>query len=146
MADTQPIPVRLSSDLVRRLDEAAAKIGTNRAGIVRFCVETWLRHFEINGKASLPINWDELMAAQDHRTTQSHKPIFISSRSAEREAAVLNEAMKGAKSAHPAQRPSPSVGAPNAQAYPRERGSRKRSNRPPAVAAAVPIEPKDGRK
>ena len=70
MPKDQTIPIRLDSQTVERLDDAARRIGTTRAGIIRFCVETWLRHFEIKGRAALPIDWDELLAAQDGRRTR----------------------------------------------------------------------------
>jgi hypothetical protein len=37
-------------------------------------VETWLRHFELKGRAALPVDWDEVMANQDGRRGQ-RRPI-----------------------------------------------------------------------
>lgn len=70
MAETKPIPVRLPGELIARLDAAAKRIGHTRAGVIRFCVETWLRHFELKGRACLPVDWDEIMKAQDGRRMQ----------------------------------------------------------------------------
>jgi hypothetical protein len=67
MEEKTPIPVRLSDDVIKRLDAAADRIGQTRAGIMRFCIETWLKHFEVKGMASLPINWQELLDAMDGR-------------------------------------------------------------------------------
>jgi predicted DNA-binding protein len=64
---TKPIPIRLSPDLVARLDAVAKKIQFNRAGIVRFCLQSWLEHFEEHGEAMLPPNWKEILKAQDNR-------------------------------------------------------------------------------
>ncbi|HEX3717027.1 MAG TPA: hypothetical protein VH595_03590 [Verrucomicrobiae bacterium] len=69
MAQSQPIPIRLPSDMVVRLDAAAKRLGSTRAGVIRFCVETWLRHFEVKGRAALPVDWDEVMASQSRRKT-----------------------------------------------------------------------------
>ncbi len=72
MGETKPIPVRLGDDLIARLDAAAKAIGTTKAGVIRFCVETWLRHFEAHGKiASLPVNWEDLIIWHDGRRKQS---------------------------------------------------------------------------
>src|ERR1019366_8145104 len=62
MAKRRTIPIRLDDDVLARLTAAAERLGTTRTGIMRFCIEPWLRHFEIKGKASLPIDWDELLA------------------------------------------------------------------------------------
>jgi predicted DNA-binding protein len=68
MGESKPIPVRLGDDLIARLDVAAKAIGTTKAGVIRFCVETWLRHFEAHGKtASLPVDWEEVIKAHDGR-------------------------------------------------------------------------------
>jgi predicted transcriptional regulator len=70
MADSQPIPIRLPTETVARLDIAAKRLGYTRSGVIRFCVETWLRHFELKGRAALPVDWDEVMAKQDGRKGQ----------------------------------------------------------------------------
>ncbi len=67
MADTSPIPVRLTRAMIARLDTAADKICTTRANIIRFCVESWLTHFERRGKAVLPPDWEEITSAMDGR-------------------------------------------------------------------------------
>lgn len=71
MAATKPIPIRLGADTIKRLDKAAARIGNNRAGIVRFLVESWLEEFERTGKAELPVQWKKIIAATDGRTSES---------------------------------------------------------------------------
>ena len=72
MGETKPIPVRLGKDLIARLDAAALAIGTTRAGVIRFCVQSWLRHFEAQGGiASLPVDWDAVMKSHDGRGKKS---------------------------------------------------------------------------
>jgi predicted DNA-binding protein len=71
MAETTPIPVRLEKPLIQRLDNAASKIGSNRAAVIRFCVETWLSHFERKGFAALPVNWEQILAEMDGRTREA---------------------------------------------------------------------------
>ena len=75
MANTKPIPIRLSFDTIARLEAAAKKIGNSSAGITRFCIETWLKHFEATGEASLPVNWEKLLAEQDGRTVESRSAL-----------------------------------------------------------------------
>ena len=62
--------MRLSDSLIQRLDRAAERMGgVDRAKIIRMCVDTFLRHFESHGGiASLPLNWRELLRAQDGRS------------------------------------------------------------------------------
>lgn len=67
MNQKKPIPVRLSPDLIQRLDRAAARIGQNRACLIRFCVDSWLHDFEKYGYAVLPPNWPEIIKRQDGR-------------------------------------------------------------------------------
>ena len=71
MAETKPIPVRLSAEIRQRLDSAANRIGNNRAGVIRFLIDSWLADFEKKGVASLPPDWKSIMAASDNRTKAS---------------------------------------------------------------------------
>jgi metal-responsive CopG/Arc/MetJ family transcriptional regulator len=68
---TTPIPVRLSPDLIKRLDDVAERIGSNRAAVIRFCIQTFVEHLEKNGRMALPPNWLEIIAAMDNRTLES---------------------------------------------------------------------------
>ena len=67
MSPTKPIPVRLSNDVIVRLDASAKKIGQKRAGVIRLLIESWLVYFEKNGEAALPLNFREIIAAFDNR-------------------------------------------------------------------------------
>ena len=68
VAETKPIPVRLDEGLRARLKDAAKRMGTNRAAVIRFLTSTFLDHFEQSGGiASLPHNWREIMRLQDGR-------------------------------------------------------------------------------
>lgn len=71
MAETKPIPVRLGENIISRLDVAAARIGNNRAGVIRYLVDSWLADFEKTGTAALPPDWKKIMAAADNRTRES---------------------------------------------------------------------------
>ena len=68
VADTKPIPVRLSANLIERLDRVAERIGSNRAAVIRICTQTFIEHFEERGKASLPPEWEHLLRWLDNRT------------------------------------------------------------------------------
>lgn len=68
MADTKPIPVRLDENVISRLADAAKRMGTNRAALIRFLTDSFLKHFESNGGvASLPHDWREILRLQDGR-------------------------------------------------------------------------------
>lgn len=71
VAETSPIPVRLSADLIERLDKMADQIGSNRAALIRFCTQTFLEHFEKRGVAALPPDWEQILAQTDNRTVRS---------------------------------------------------------------------------
>lgn len=73
VAETKPIPVRLGDEIIARLDKAAKRLGTKRAGIIRFLVDSWLDDFEKRGRASLPVNWPEILEALDNRTAASKR-------------------------------------------------------------------------
>lgn len=75
MPETKPIPVRLGDDVITRLDRASKRIGSNRASVIRFLVDSWLDHFEKHGRASLPPNWEELVNSMDNRTVESRQKI-----------------------------------------------------------------------
>lgn len=68
MGEMKPIPVRLGDRLIGRLDSAAKRLGNNRAALIRFCLDSFLDHFEkMGGVASLPPNWRVLLQEQDGR-------------------------------------------------------------------------------
>ncbi|MDE2099094.1 MAG: hypothetical protein KGL39_17705 [Patescibacteria group bacterium] len=71
MARTKPIPVRLPVDVIDRLDKAAQQFGNNRAGLIRFLIETWLTYWQRNGESALPPNWQRIIEAQDGRRATS---------------------------------------------------------------------------
>lgn len=80
VADTRPIPVRLSDEMIHRLDAAAGKLHSNRANLIRFCLDTWLDHHATHGEAVLPPDWEQLQAEYDGRRTnrdvvRSQKPV-----------------------------------------------------------------------
>lgn len=69
MADTKPIPVRLDTQIIARLDAAAKRLGNNRAGIIKLCVSTFLDHLEAHGgRMALPPDWEEILSRLDGRT------------------------------------------------------------------------------
>jgi predicted DNA-binding protein len=68
---SKPIPIRLDTDFIDRLDTVSDKIGSNRAAVIRFCVITFVEYLEKHGRAVLPPDWKELMARSDRRTKAS---------------------------------------------------------------------------
>jgi hypothetical protein len=71
VAESKPIPVRLGEDLIKRLDQAAERIGSNRAAVIRMLITQWLDEFERRGVIHLPPNWPEIMQGLDARTKKS---------------------------------------------------------------------------
>jgi metal-responsive CopG/Arc/MetJ family transcriptional regulator len=78
VASTVPIPIRLGEDIIARLDEAAKRLGNNRASLVRFLIDSWLADYESRGNAFLPPNWEAIMAGYDHRTKEARNKISAS--------------------------------------------------------------------
>ena len=62
------IPVRLSDAVVKRIDAVAAMIGTTRTALIRLCADTFAGHIAKGGKAALPLDWRDILDAQDGRT------------------------------------------------------------------------------
>lgn len=78
MADTSPIPVRLNKTTIDRLDAVSKKIGSNRAALMRMLVEQWLNHYEKEGRAILPVDFEDIMKNLDGRTHRySETPVEI---------------------------------------------------------------------
>jgi hypothetical protein len=63
----KPIPVRLSAELIRRLDAAAALLHTNRAAVIRLCADTFATHVLEHGTATMPPDWIKLLPPIDGR-------------------------------------------------------------------------------
>ena len=40
---------------------------------MRYCVETWLGHYDKHGTAALPVDWDRVIREFDGRTIESRK-------------------------------------------------------------------------
>jgi hypothetical protein len=68
MAETKPIPVRLSNEMIARLDQAAVKAHlSNRTEVIKLCISSFLEYFEAHDHAELPLNWEEMIACLDGR-------------------------------------------------------------------------------
>jgi len=49
---------------------------------MRYCVETWVGHYDKHGAAALPVEWDRVIREFDGRTIESRKYVEeISARS-----------------------------------------------------------------
>jgi hypothetical protein len=67
VAEQKPIPVRLSEDVIARLDKQAAMMGSNRAAMIRYCTTTFLNHIEKTGLGGMPANWQAIVEESDGR-------------------------------------------------------------------------------
>lgn len=68
---TKPIPIRLDDEVVARLDAAADRIGSNRAAVVRMLITGWLDDFDSKGRSMLPVDFEDIVKAFDHRTKEA---------------------------------------------------------------------------
>jgi len=68
MADTTPIPIRLTRTFISRMDVAAKRMGTNRSAMMKFLLKTFLDKFERGGFSALPHDWENIMHDLDGRT------------------------------------------------------------------------------
>jgi hypothetical protein len=82
MAQTKPTPVRLSIELIDRLDRAAKTAHlSNRTEVIKLCISSFLDYFEQHGVAALPLNWEEMLRDMDGRTrkdTASSHGLYLS--------------------------------------------------------------------
>ena len=54
------MPVRLDTDLSRRLDRAAARLGLTKSALIRVLVKSFVDQLEANdGKITLPLRWQD---------------------------------------------------------------------------------------
>ena len=54
------LPVRLDTDLSRRLDRAAARLGLTKSALIRVLVKSFVDQLEANGgKITFPLCWQE---------------------------------------------------------------------------------------
>lgn len=68
MAITKPIPVKLSDEVIQKLDKISESTGlNNRSSLIRLCLQSFLDYFEKHGEAALPLNWREILADNDGR-------------------------------------------------------------------------------
>ena len=52
------LPVRLDTDLSRRLDRAAARLGLTKSALIRILVKSFVDQLEANGgKITFPLRW-----------------------------------------------------------------------------------------
>ena len=68
MSEGKPIPVRLSNDLIKKLDQVAndVHLGT-RTDLIKLCLVSFLEYFEKHKEAKLPLDWKEMLDDLDGR-------------------------------------------------------------------------------
>ena len=68
MSDSRPLPIRLSSETIHRLDVATRSLNLgNRSQVIKLCLLAFLEAFERDSHAVLPLNWRRVLAAADGR-------------------------------------------------------------------------------
>jgi hypothetical protein len=69
MAEGKSIPVRLPQSVIDRIDAVSVKSGLmNRSAVMKFCISTFVDHFEQTGESRLPPNWKEILHDLDQRS------------------------------------------------------------------------------
>lgn len=95
MSEAKPIPVRLSEEVIKRLDAVALKSGLdNRTAVIKLCIGSFLDHFEKAGTAALPLDWKEVLKIQDGRT---HRYAVVAEANGHGNTVIINH---GTKPAH----------------------------------------------
>jgi hypothetical protein len=84
MAEGKPIPVRLTTELIVRLEAVATRLGTTKSALIRFLAKSFVDYFESHGGVvGLPHNWREILREQDGRS-EGQKSRFPHLRAAEK--------------------------------------------------------------
>lgn len=69
MAETKPIPVRLTDDTLKRLDRVAERTGLgNRASVIKLCLSSFLDYIEKEGITRMQPGWSDILSDLDGRT------------------------------------------------------------------------------
>jgi len=69
MKESMPLSVRLSFEMIERLENAAKKMGLgSRMAVLKMCVESFLEDFEKHGVAGLPLDWRKIIHDLDGRS------------------------------------------------------------------------------
>lgn len=69
MGESKPIPVRLSDEVIKRLDAVAKKSGLeSRTAVIKLCLSAFLDSYEADGAAALPREWKKLLRDTDGRS------------------------------------------------------------------------------
>lgn len=69
MAETKPIPIRLTDDTLKRLDRVAERTGLgNRASVIKLCLSSFLDYIEKEGITSMQPGWSDILSNLDGRT------------------------------------------------------------------------------
>ena len=75
MSQSMPIPIRLSFDMIKRLEDVAIKMGlSSRTAVLKMCVQSFLEDFEKNGVAGLPLDWRRIIHELDGRSQRYSHP------------------------------------------------------------------------
>ena len=72
---TKPIPVRIPTEWLPRIDAVAKKLGTNRARLIAFSGQTFAGYVERHGVTSMPPDWTAILADMDGRRRRSKAPL-----------------------------------------------------------------------
>ena len=71
MARSKPIPVKLSEELISRLDAVSSTTGlNNRSAVIKFCLSTFLDYVEQQKLTGLPAEWSEILRLLDGRSSK----------------------------------------------------------------------------
>jgi metal-responsive CopG/Arc/MetJ family transcriptional regulator len=68
MTRARPIPVKLSDELIARLDSVSKRSGlNNRSAVIKFCCKTFCDYIDRMHIAGLPDEWRQILTDLDQR-------------------------------------------------------------------------------
>lgn len=76
MAFGKQLPIRLDTDVEKRLEDAAARSGTTKSALIRLLAKTFVDQVITPSGISLPPNWSQLLPERDGRAKVKARKIL----------------------------------------------------------------------
>jgi antitoxin component of RelBE/YafQ-DinJ toxin-antitoxin module len=76
MAFGKQLPIRLDTDVEKRLEDAAARSGTTKSALIRLLAKTFVDQVITPSGINLPPNWSQLLPESDGRAKSRARKIL----------------------------------------------------------------------
>jgi hypothetical protein len=76
MAFGKQLPIRLDTDVEKRLEDAAARSGTTKSALIRLLAKTFVDQVITPSGISLPPNWSRLLPESDGRAKSKARKVL----------------------------------------------------------------------